>query len=74
MYKAKFKSMVNSQLELLDGQSFSVNLDQLSMFDAVPESIDTPVGVFSEQKATMAENPLEALQKDDIEIINLDEE
>jgi cell division initiation protein len=74
MYKAKFKSMVNSQLELLDGQSFTVNLDQLSMFETVPESIDTPIGVFSEQKETLEENPLESLQKDDIEIINLDEE
>ena len=74
MYKAKFKSLVNSQTELLDSQSFTVNLDQLSMFDAIPEAIDTPVGVFGEQKAQMAENPLEALQKDDIEIINLDED
>ncbi len=74
MYKAKFKSLVNSQTELLDSQSFTVNLDQLSMFDTVPESIDTPVGIYSEPKAPMKENPLDALPKDDIEIINLDEE
>lgn len=74
MYKAKFKSLVNSQLELLDSQSFSLNLDQLSMFDAVPETIDTPVGVYSESKDAFAENPLDNLPKDDIEIINLDEE
>lgn len=74
MYKAKFKSLVNSQTELLDSQSFTVNLDQLSMFDTVPESIDTPVGVFGEHKEQMAENPLDSLSKDDIEIINLDED
>ncbi len=74
MYKAKFKSLVNSQTELLDSQSFTVSLDQLSMFDTVPESIDTPVGVFGEHKEKMAENPLDALAKDDIEIINLDED
>ena len=74
MYKAKFKSLVNSQLELLESQSFSVSIDQLSMFDAVPDSIDTPIGVFSEQRETLGENPLDSLTKDDIEIINLDEE
>ena len=74
MYKAKFKSLVNSQLELLDSQSFSVSIDQLSMFDAVPDAIDTPIGVFSEQKETLGENPLDSIAKDDIEIINLDEE
>jgi len=74
MYKAKFKSLVNSQLELLDSQSFAVNLDQLSMFDTIPDAIDTPMGLYAEQKEPMAENPLDSLQKDDIEIINLDEE
>ena len=74
MYKAKFKSLVNSQTELLDSQSFTVNLDQLSMFDTVPDSVDTPVGVFGEQKEPMAENPLDAVSQDDIEIINLDED
>lgn len=74
MYKAKFKSLVNSQLELLESQSFSVNLDQLSMFDAVPEAVDTPVGLYNEKADEMNENPLDALPKDDIEIIDLDEE
>ena len=74
MYKAKFMSLVNSQTELLDSQSFTVNLDQLSMFETVPESIDTPVGLFGENKEPMAENPLEFLEKDDIEIINLNED
>ncbi|MBQ3028131.1 MAG: DivIVA domain-containing protein [Lachnospiraceae bacterium] len=74
MYKAKFKSLVNSQLELLESQSFSVNLDQLSMFDAVPEAVDTPVGLYNEKADEMKENPLDALPKDDIEIIDLDEE
>lgn len=74
MYKAKFKSLVNSQLELLESQSFSVNLDQLSMFDAVPETVDTPVGIYTEKNDEMKENPLDALPKDDIEIIDLDEE
>lgn len=74
MYKAKFKSLVNSQTELLDSQSFTVNLDQLSMFDTVPDSVDTPVGVFGEHKEPMAENPLDSVSQDDIEIINLDED
>lgn len=74
MYKAKFKSLVNSQLELLESQSFSVNLDQLSMFDAVPEAVDTPVGLYNEKADEMKENPLDTLPKDDIEIIDLDEE
>lgn len=74
MYKAKFKSLVNSQTELLDSQSFTVNLDQLSMFETVPESIDTPVELFGEHSEPMRENPLDSLEKDDIEIINLDED
>ncbi len=74
MYKAKFKSLVNSQLELLDSQSFSVNLEQLSMFDSVPDSIDTPMGLYADQRTPIADNPLDTLPKDDIEIINLDEE
>ncbi|MDD5899458.1 MAG: DivIVA domain-containing protein [Lachnospiraceae bacterium] len=74
MYKAKFKSLVNSQLELLDSQSFTVNLDSLSMFDTTPGSVDTPLGIYAEHKETMQENPLDSLSKDEIEIINLDEE
>ncbi|MBQ8316037.1 MAG: DivIVA domain-containing protein [Lachnospiraceae bacterium] len=73
MYKAKFKSLVNSQTELLDSQSFSVNLDQLSMFENIPEITDTPVGLYSEEKATMPENPLND-DTDDIEIIDLNED
>ena len=74
MYKAKFKSLANAQIELLDSQSFSINLDQLTMFDSVPDSIDTPAGVFTEQRGSFDENPLDSLSKDDIEIINLDED
>ncbi len=73
MYKAKFKSLVNSQTELLDSQSFSVNLDQLSMFESVPEITDTPVGLYSEEKIRMPENPLND-DTDDIEIIDLNED
>ncbi len=73
IYKAKFKSLANAQMELLDSQSFTINLENLSMFDNVPDSIDTPVGVFKQTEA-MDENPLESMTKDDIEIINLDEE
>lgn len=74
MYKAKFKSLVNSQTELLDSQSFSVNLDQLSMFENIPEITDTPVGLYSEEKTEMPENPLTNVDTDDIEIINLNED
>lgn len=73
MYKAKFKSLVNSQTELLDSQSFSVNLDQLSMFENIPEITDTPMGIYSEEKTSMPENPLSG-DEDDIEIINLNED
>ena len=44
------------------------------MFDAVPEAVDTPVGLYNEKADEMKENPLDALPKDDIEIIDLDEE
>ncbi len=73
MYKAKFKSLVNSQTELLDSQSFSVNLDQLSMFENIPEITDTPIGLYSEEKTQMPENPLSD-DTEDIEIINLNED
>jgi len=73
IYKAKFKSLANAQMELLESQSFTINLENLSMFENVPDSIETPVGVFKQTEA-MAENPLESMTKDDIEIINLDEE
>ena len=73
MYKAKFKSLVNSQTELLDSQSFSVNLEQLSMFETVPEITDTPAGFYSDEKLSMPENPMSETA-DDIEIINLDED
>lgn len=74
MYKAKFKSLVNSQTELLDSQSFSVNLDQLTMFENIPEVADTPVGLYSETKTQMPENPLSSEDTDDIEIIDLNED
>ncbi|MDD6034982.1 MAG: DivIVA domain-containing protein [Lachnospiraceae bacterium] len=74
MYKARFKSLVAAQTELLDSQSFSVNLDQLSMFENMPDSVETPVGIYKDTKGQMPENPLDSLSGDDIEIINLDEE
>ncbi len=74
MYKARFKSLVAAQTELLDSQSFSVNLDQLSMFENMPDSVETPVGIYKDTKEQMPENPLDSLSGDDIEIINLDEE
>lgn len=74
MYKAKFKSLINSQTELLDSQSFSINLDQLSMFENIPEIADTPVGLYSEEKTAMPENPLADDDTDDIEIIDLNED
>ena len=43
IYKARFKSLVNAQMELLDSPSFSIDLDKLSMFEAVTNSIDAPV-------------------------------
>ena len=74
MYKARFKSLVNAQTELLDSQSFAINLDSLTMFDNVPDSIDIPMGIYQEHKDSLGENPLDALGTEDIEIINLDEE
>lgn len=74
MYKVKFKSLVNAQTELLDSQSFNLNLDQLTMFDKAPDNIEVPVGIYSEQKVDIKENPLDTLPAEDIEIINLNEE
>lgn len=74
MYKARFKSLANAQMELLDSPSFAMDLEKLSMFDAVSNSMDIPMGVYTEQREPMAENPLDSLPNEDIEIINLDEE
>lgn len=74
MYKARFKSLANAQMELLDSPSFTISLEKLSMFEHVPDSIETPVGIYKEQNEIPEENPLDSLQNDDIEIINLDEE
>lgn len=74
IYKARFKSLANAQMELLDSPSFSIDLEKLSMFETVSTSIDTPVGVYSEQKEQMPDNPLDLLKSEDIEIINLEEE
>lgn len=73
IYKAKFKSLANAQMELLESQSFTINLDKLSMFDNVPDSIEAPVGVYKQTEDT-DENPLDGMPTDDIEIINLDED
>lgn len=75
MYKAKFKSLAAAQTELLDSQSFSIKLDQLSMFENVPDTVEVPSGVFGESKnEPLEENPLDGEPEEDIEIINLDEE
>ena len=74
MYKAKFKSLVNSQTELLDSQSFTINLESLSMFENVPETIDTPGGVYNIKDISIEDNPLDSMQGDDIEIIDLNED
>ncbi|MBQ9767254.1 MAG: DivIVA domain-containing protein [Lachnospiraceae bacterium] len=73
MYKAKFKSLAAAQTELLDSQSFSIQLDELSMFENVPDSVERPAGVYNETKEQPMENPLEAFEED-IEIIDLDQE
>ncbi|MBQ8799286.1 MAG: DivIVA domain-containing protein [Lachnospiraceae bacterium] len=74
IYKARFKSLANAQMELLDSPSFSIDMEKLSMFEAVTNSIDTPIGVYSEQKEQMPDNPLDSLKNEDIEIINLEED
>lgn len=73
MYKARFKSLMASQSELLDSQSFTIQLDGLSMFEPVPDSVDIPVRVYDEQNAKAEPvNPLED-SDDDIQILNLDD-
>ena len=74
MYKARFKSLANAQMELLDSQSFTIDMDSLSMFENVPTSIEAPVSGYKEQEESVTENPLDSLPADDIEIINLDED
>lgn len=75
IYKSKFKSLATAQTELLDSQSFSIRLDELSMFEKMPETIETPAGaVYNDSTDSQKlENPLDAMEED-IEIINLDEE
>ncbi len=74
MYKAKFKSLAAAQAELLDSQSFSIRLEELSMFEASTDSVEIPAGVYHDTSAEkMKENPLNSLEDEDIEIINLEE-
>lgn len=74
MYKAKFKSLAAAQTELLDSQSFSIRLEELSMFEASTDSVEVPAGVYHDtSEETLKENPLNALEDEDIEIINLEE-
>lgn len=74
MYKAKFKSLAAAQTELLDSQSFSIRLEELSMFEASTDSVEIPAGVYHDTGAKkLKENPLNALEDEDIEIINLEE-
>lgn len=74
MYKARFKSLVHAQTELLDSQSFTINLESLSMFENVPETIDTPGSVYNIKDISIEDNPLDSMSGDDIEIINLEED
>jgi len=74
MYKAKFKSLAAAQTELLDSQSFSIRLEELSMFEASTDSVEVPAGVYHDtSEETLKENPLNAIEDEDIEIINLEE-
>lgn len=74
MYKAKFKSLAAAQTELLDSQSFTIQLDTLSMFENVPDSIEPPSGVYNDTKESLAENPLDSMEEDEFEIIDLNDE
>ena len=74
MYKARIKSLANAQMELLDSQSFSIQPENLSMFDKVPDTIEVPVGRYKAPEDKLPSNPLESMSSQDIEIINLDED
>lgn len=73
MYKAKFKSLAAAQTELLDSQSFTIQLDQLSMFEDIPDTMDVPTGIYNDSMQEQDENPLDSFEED-IEIIDLDNE
>lgn len=74
MYKVRFKNLAAAQTELLDSQSFEIRLDKLSMFEAMPESVEAPSGIYHNRNAEeLKDNPLDALDDEDIEIINLEE-
>lgn len=74
MYKARFKSLMASQSELLDSQSFTIKLDDLSMFEPMPDSVDIPVRVYEEQNTKSESADLLGESDDeDIQILNLDE-
>ena len=73
VYKAKFKSLALAQTELLDSQSFTINMDELSMFSNEPTSFENPSGLYSDFMPKQDTNLLDSLKDDDIEIINLDD-
>lgn len=73
MYKAKFKSLAAAQTELLDSQSFTIQLDQMSMFEDIPDMMDVPTGIYNDSVQEPDENPLDSFEED-IEIIDLDNE
>lgn len=73
MYKAKFKSLAAAQTELLDSQSFTIQLDQMSMFEDIPDTMDVPTGIYNDSLQEQDENPLDSFEED-IEIIDLDNE
>lgn len=73
VYKAKFKSLALAQTELLDSQSFTINMDELSMFSNEPDTFEKPSGMYSDYMAKPDTNPLDSLKDVDIEIINLDD-
>ena len=73
VYKAKFKSLALAQTELLDSQSFTINMDELSMFSNEPDTFEKPSGMYSDYMAKPDTSPLDSLKDEDIEIINLDD-
>lgn len=76
MNKAKFKSLLDAEAEVLNSQSFSIRLEELSMFENISDSVEIPTGSFYEAAdQSLPENPLDKTMDDssELEFINLDE-
>lgn len=75
MYKARFKSLAAAQTELLDSQSFAIRMEDLSMFDNVPDTVDIPLSVYENKvNVEIPENPMEKkLSDDEVDVMDLDE-